>query len=105
MTKIVVGPSKIFGECPAGHKIGDEFKIVYEIYLLPQDSLSQKSEKERFVRYGKVLAAQYTLQDEKLTAIYFDNSPKDDGYYTLKGESFQKTFLKSPLNYRKVFSH
>ena len=57
------------------------------------------------LRYGKILAAQYVLQSKELTAIYFDNSPNDDGYYTLAGESFQKTFLKSPLNYRRISSY
>jgi len=84
---------------------GDEFKIIYEVFLLPNDSSVIKSQKERFVRYGKILAAQYVLQGENYTAFYFDNSPKDDGYYTLDGESFQKTFLKSPLNYRRISSY
>lgn len=84
---------------------GDEFKIVYETFLLPDDSLSPIKEKDRFVRYGKILVAQYKLQGKELTAIYFDNTPNSDGYYTLSGESFQKTFLKSPLNYRRISSY
>ena len=84
---------------------GDNFKIIYVSYLLPQDSTSLKPDKERFVRYGKTLAAQYILQGQKLTAVYFDNAPDDDGYYALNGESFQKTFLKSPLNYRRISSY
>jgi len=27
MTKVLAGPSRIFGECPAGHQIGDEIII------------------------------------------------------------------------------
>jgi len=84
---------------------GDEFKVVYETYSLPKSEKAEQSPDERFVRYGKILIAQYTLQGEELTAIYFDNSPKDDGYYSLNGQSFQKTFLKSPLNYRRISSH
>ncbi|UCE07793.1 MAG: peptidoglycan DD-metalloendopeptidase family protein [bacterium] len=78
-------------------RIGDRFKIVYEKLYLP--------EADEFVRYGKILASQYISTFDTLTAIYFDNNPGDDGYYDLKGKSFQKTFLKSPLNYRRISSY
>jgi len=78
-------------------RIGDRFRIVYEkSYLLETDES---------VGYGKILAAQYISASDTFTAIYFDNNPGDDGYYDLKGSSFQKTFLKSPLNYRRISSH
>lgn len=78
-------------------RMGDQFKIVYEKSYLPDT--------DQFVRYGKILAAQYVAASDTFTAIYFDNSPGDDGYYDLSGKSFQKTFLKSPLNYRRISSH
>ncbi len=78
-------------------QVGDEIRIVYEKYYIP--------ETDQFVKYGKILAAQYLSKSDTLTAIYFENSPADDGYYDPKGNSFQKTFLKSPLNYRRISSH
>lgn len=78
-------------------RIGDRFKIVYEKIYLDQS--------DEFVRYGKILTAQYISTSDSLTAFYFDNSPGDDGYYDVHGGSFQKTFLKSPLNYRKITSY
>ena len=82
---------------------GDEFRMIYEAYYLPnQDSLNTIGD---FVRYGRILTAQYTLKKTPLIAIYFDNHPQDDGYYTADGKSFQKTFLKSPLNYRRISSY
>ncbi len=78
-------------------RMGDQFKIVYEKSYLPDT--------DDFVRYGKILAAQYISNSDTFTAIYFDNNPGDDGYYDLSGKSFQKTFLKSPLNYRRISSH
>ena len=78
-------------------RIGDRFKIIYEKLYLP--------ETDEFVGYGEILAAQYNSISDTLTAIYFDNRPGDDGYYDLNGSSFQKTFLKSPLNYRRISSH
>ncbi len=83
-------------------RIGDAFKIIFEAYYLPDDNTSQPL---RFVRYGRILAGQYVLQGDTLTAIYFNNAPHDDGYYTPDGRSFQKTFLKSPLNYRRISSY
>jgi len=78
-------------------RIGDRFKIVYEKFCLP--------ETDEFVRYGKILASQYISAVDTFTALYFDNRPGDDGYYDLDGKSFQKTFLKSPLNYRRISSY
>lgn len=78
-------------------QIGDEIRIVYEKFYTP--------ETEQFVKYGKILAAQYISKSDTFTAIYFANTPADEGYYDPKGNSFQKTFLKSPLNYRRISSH
>ncbi len=82
---------------------GDEFRIVYEANYL-QDAACPDS-LGRFVSYGRILAGQYNLSGTPLTAIYFDNSPQAGGYYDLSGKSFQKTFLKSPLNYRRISSY
>ena len=82
---------------------GDEFRIIYEkTYLLHPDRPDSLGE---FVRYGRILAGQYFLKGEALTAVYFDNAPGQSGYYDLDGKSFQKTFLKSPLNYRRISSY
>ena len=81
---------------------GDEFRIVFEKFYL-QDA-SQPDSVGEFVRYGKILAGEYNLDGQPLTAYYFDNHPKDSGYYDKDGKSFQKTFLKSPLNYRRISS-
>ncbi|HEX9973887.1 MAG TPA: M23 family metallopeptidase, partial [bacterium] len=78
-------------------RVGDRFKIVYEKFYVEHSN--------EFVRYGKILTAQYISKGDSLVAFYFDNSPGDDGYYDLHGGSFQKTFLKSPLNYRRISSY
>ncbi len=84
-------------------RTGDEFRIVYEkIYKLDSTKTDSLGE---FVRYGRILAGQYDLNNKALIAIYFDNTPKSSGYYDTDGKSFQKTFLKSPLNYRHISSY
>ena len=74
---------------------GDSYKLVYETFYL----------NDHLVRYGKILAAQYTLSGKVMTAFYYDNELGKSGYYDWEGKSFQKTFLKSPLNYRRISSH
>lgn len=76
-------------------QVGDSYKMVYEAYYL----------NERFVKYGRVLAAQYCLSGKTFTAFYYDNQLGKGGYYDWNGQSFQKTFLKSPLNYRRISSY
>lgn len=86
-------------------RVGDEFKIIVEKYYNGSPDFFAPKSTSKFVKYGKILAASYRLQGKELTAIYFHNSPRSPGYYTPTGESFQKTFLKSPLNYRRISSH
>jgi murein DD-endopeptidase MepM/ murein hydrolase activator NlpD len=82
-------------------RIGDEFRIVYEAEhaLDPNrpDSLGD------FIRYGRILSGQYRSGDVVRTAVFFQQGDAG-GYYDLQGKSFQKTFLKSPLNYRRISS-
>lgn len=74
---------------------GDSYKIVYEVYYLG----------DQFVRYGHILAGQYSLCGEVMTAFYYQHESGKGGYYEWSGESIQKTFLKSPLNYRRISSY
>jgi murein DD-endopeptidase MepM/ murein hydrolase activator NlpD len=73
---------------------GDSYRIVFESYYLG----------DRRVRYGNILAAQYENNGKTITAFYFKGGDKQRGYYDWDGQSLQKTFLKSPLNYRRISS-
>jgi hypothetical protein len=83
-------------------RVGDEFRMVYEAeHILDPtrpDSLGD------FIRYGRVLSGQYRSGENIRTAVFFQQG-ETGGYYDLQGKSFQKTFLKSPLNYRRISSH
>jgi murein DD-endopeptidase MepM/ murein hydrolase activator NlpD len=76
-------------------RAGDRFGMIYESFTL--DS--------REVRLGKILAAEYVLRGRPLTAVYFETGKGKAGYYEPTGSSFQKTYLRSPLNYRRISSH
>ncbi|MFC1496263.1 M23 family metallopeptidase [Candidatus Margulisiibacteriota bacterium] len=68
---------------------GDKIKIFFEKEFKDDD----------FVRYGRILAAQYIGRD-KFSAIYFDApDKKKKGYYNPLGEPMAKMFLKSPLKF------
>jgi|Deesub1362B_J571_1020462.scaffolds.fasta_scaffold04114_2 murein DD-endopeptidase MepM/ murein hydrolase activator NlpD len=74
---------------------GDRYRLVYEAFYL--DSI--------FTGYGRILAAQYILQGKPYTAFFYQPPGKKAGYYEWSGQSFQKKFLRSPLNYRRISSY
>jgi murein DD-endopeptidase MepM/ murein hydrolase activator NlpD len=72
----------------------DSFKLLFEeIY---KDG--------EFVRYGKILAAEFTNQGERFQAFYFENDKGRAGYYNDEGKSVDREFLKSPLRYSRISS-
>ncbi|MDH4223686.1 MAG: M23 family metallopeptidase [candidate division Zixibacteria bacterium] len=73
---------------------GDKFKLIYEEY-----------EKDgTFVSYGDILAAEYETSGKKYNTILYQAPDGHKGYYDLSGKSLRKTFLRSPLNYRRITS-
>jgi len=86
---------------------GDRFRILFEkLYVAATHNGKE------FVRYGRILAASYEPEraqnsgstNEFITAFYFKPENLSSGYFDRDGKSFQKTFLKSPLNYRRISS-
>jgi murein DD-endopeptidase MepM/ murein hydrolase activator NlpD len=75
-------------------RTGDKFSLLYEVY--EKDGV--------FVRPGKILAAQYILAGTPHRAFYFQDSTGHADYYDENGYSLRKSFLKSPLNYRRISS-
>ena len=79
-------------------KVGDEFSLIFEVF--EKDSV--------FVRPGHILAAQYILDGVPHRAFLYRDPGGHKDYYDEKGFSLRKTFLRSPLNYRRIssrFSH
>ncbi len=74
---------------------GDEFRLVYE-------KISCHNE---FIEYGEILVAQYKSRNYDNIAFRYRNRKGITKYYNEKGESFQKAFLKSPLNYKRISSY
>lgn len=73
---------------------GDRFRMLVE----------KEYSEETFVRYGRILAAQYENQGKTYTAIYFETGPGKGDFYTPDGASIRKTFLRSPLQFTRISS-
>ncbi len=56
-----------------------------------------------FVGIGRVYAAEYISGGDTLKAYYYENGDTR-GYFDETGRNLRKTFLKAPLNYRRISS-
>ena len=65
---------------------GDIIRVLFEKYSL----------KGRFVKYGKILVAQYIGRNETFSAFYFDNG-SEAGYYDENGLPLRKMFMRIPV--------
>jgi murein DD-endopeptidase MepM/ murein hydrolase activator NlpD len=60
----------------------------------------------QFVRYGRILAAEYRGEVGNRRAFYYESDKEGGatGYYDAEGGSLRKAFLKSPLKFVRVTS-
>ncbi len=75
-------------------RAGDQFKIVFEKYL----------KNGQFVRYGKILAAEYQNEQKTFQAICYQDSECSEDYFTPEGNSVRRSFLRSPLRFTRISS-
>jgi murein DD-endopeptidase MepM/ murein hydrolase activator NlpD len=59
---------------------------------------------DRFVKYGRILAAEYGELGGKVHAGVYFKDKEGGGYYTPAGESLRRSFLKSPLEFTRISS-
>jgi murein DD-endopeptidase MepM/ murein hydrolase activator NlpD len=93
---------------------GDRVRIVYEERHwgeLPPDLPPYGKRVERSGEQldpGRILAASYAGRNAEATAFWVEDEEGRGSYYDAQGAPLRKTFLKSPLNYRRIssgFSH
>ncbi len=72
----------------------DRFKIIVEKIFVEDD----------FIRYGKILAAEYAGKLGQFRTFWFQPPGKDGAYYLEDGKSAAKTFLATPLKFSRVSS-
>jgi murein DD-endopeptidase MepM/ murein hydrolase activator NlpD len=76
---------------------GDTFRIVVEKQL--RDPLQSGPGSPEFVRYRRILAAEYAGKVGTFRTFWFG-----DGYFDDRGQSSEKTLLKTPLKFQHVSS-
>ena len=67
---------------------GDIIRVLFEKYSL----------EGQFVKYGKILVAQYIGRNETYSAFYFDNGAQA-GYYDENGLPLRKMFMRIPVKF------
>ena len=72
----------------------DQFSVVFE-------EIFKNGEK---IKNGKILAAEFVNQGEKLRAVYYSHEDGHAGYYSDKGRAMQKAFLRAPVNFTRISS-
>jgi hypothetical protein len=73
---------------------GDRFRAVFEKFY----------DRDGFARYGKVLAAMYTGDEETFVSVYFEDDDGYGDYYRTDGSSVRRTFLRAPVRYSRISS-
>jgi murein DD-endopeptidase MepM/ murein hydrolase activator NlpD len=72
---------------------GDSFRVAFEKLSLDG----------HFVRYGRILAAEFVRGSRVLRAVRFDGA-QGTGYYAGDGTPLRKAFLRSPLKFTRISS-
>jgi murein DD-endopeptidase MepM/ murein hydrolase activator NlpD len=72
---------------------GDSFRVAFEKLSLDG----------RFVRYGRILSAEFVRGARVLRAVRFDGA-SGGGYYAPDGMPLRKAFLRSPLKFTRISS-
>lgn len=73
---------------------GDSFTVLYEEYYRDGDTIGA----------GDIIAAEFINQGKSYRAIGYPSSDGKIGYYTPKGLSLRKPFLRTPVNFSRISS-
>ena len=73
---------------------GDAFRLIFEKVYLDGE----------FLRYGRILAAEYRGARVQSRAYYFEAREEEGGYYLADGRSVERLFLAAPCRYRRISS-
>jgi murein DD-endopeptidase MepM/ murein hydrolase activator NlpD len=89
---------------------GDRVRLVYEIERLGQlppglpEFEGAPHRSGEALGIGRILAASYTGAIARANAFWIADPQGRGNYYDVQGRPLRKTFLKSPLNYRRISS-
>jgi murein DD-endopeptidase MepM/ murein hydrolase activator NlpD len=74
---------------------GDSFRVIYEEKLLDG----------KVIGAGDIVAAEFTNQGDTFTSLRYTDSKGNTSYYTPKGESMRKAFLRTPVDFARISSN
>lgn len=74
---------------------GDSFRVIYE----------EKKLDGKVIGVGKIVAAEFTNQGDTFTSLRYTDSKGNTSYYTPKGESMRKAFLRTPVDFARISSN
>jgi len=72
----------------------DSFVLTYEELFLDGEK----------IRDGNILAAEFTNQGKSYKAVRYTNKKGQSSYYSEKGKSMRKAFLRSPVDFTRISS-
>lgn len=74
---------------------GDEFRILYEKAYINGE----------FIKNGRILAAEFINGGKRLQAVRFEDDDGElVGYFTPKGDSLRRGFLRTPVSFGRISS-
>ncbi|MEZ5462053.1 OapA family protein [Dokdonella sp.] len=75
-------------------RTGDSFSVIF-------DELYREGER---LRAGDIIAATFTNQGKRFTAVRYTNSAGETLYYTEDGRPLRKAFLRTPVEFTRISS-
>jgi murein DD-endopeptidase MepM/ murein hydrolase activator NlpD len=58
----------------------------------------------KFVKYGRILAAEFANRGRLYSAFYFADGTNQGGYYDAAGQSLKRDFLRAPVKFSRITS-
>ena len=80
-------------------RAGDTYRVLYRRKYRPGSRTSDQI---------RILAVEFVNQGRKYTAVYFEGEDGNGNYYNDRGQSVSRSFLRYPLEFRRIssrFSH
>ena len=74
---------------------GDQFTVIYEKLSVDGKEFDT----------GQILSVEFVNQGKAYTAVRFEDSEGNSGYYTPEGHGLRKAFLQTPMDFAKISSN
>ncbi len=74
---------------------GDQFTVVYEKQFVEGKEINS----------GKIISAEFVNQGRTHTAVRFEDKQGNVNFFTPKGDSLRKAFLRTPVDFARISSH